>query len=487
MKKYIISVFALLAVCSVEMSAQNLLNRIGKAIEKEVEKEVGKEVQKRINQFKKDVNKQEQQAAEAAPAAEQTPEQAPAAGQAAASVPVKKNKAIVPVVIEEQTNDAPVSGSMNGYEWVDLGLPSGTLWASCNVGASKPSQSGSLYAWGETSTKSSYTQENSAFYGKETSDFSADKSKDVAAAKWGEGWRMPTREEFDELLFYCNWKYVQRDGRWGSELSSTINNQSIFLPVTGYKDGSKHEDASGNGMYWTSTPQDNQWNNGCHVYQFGGALGEMSASERSYGLAVRPVADNKSMIDIPSQGETDGYQWVDLGLPSGRKWATRNVGAATSEHLGDFFAWAEVTPVLDKESKKNKTRGKWMSGIGGSTSYDAAAANWGEAWKMPTKADFQELMENCTWEWTSLGRVKGCKATSKINGNYIFFPAAGIMHPNSSYAYPDDRAKSACYWASTPSEDQHYLNADAFMMIKNYINTAVKDRREGYPIRPVLK
>ena len=158
-------------------------------------------------------------------------------------------------------------------------------------------------------------------------------------------------------------------------------------------------------MYWTSTPHEDQWNNGAHMYQFGGALGELSIGDRSYGYAVRPVADSDAMISTPSQGETNGHAWVDLGLPSGRKWATCNLGAASSENHGEFFAWAQVTPILDEESPKNDVHGKWMSGIGGSTTYDAATAMWGEGWKMPTKADFQELLENCDWEWTTLGRI----------------------------------------------------------------------------------
>ncbi len=379
------------------------------------------------------------------------------------------------------------SGKLNNHEWVDLGLPSGTRWATCNIDATSPSQPGRHYAWGEIATKGSYVAENSKYNKKDVDDFSGNKSCDVAAAKWGSGWRMPTKAEFDELLHYCNWRYVQKDGRWGALISSTVNDKSIFLPATGYKDGTSTHEASGCGMYWTSTPLKNQYNSGAHEYHFGGGLGEMGVSERSYGYAVRAVVDNKDMVNTPSQGETNGHKWVDLGLPSGTKWATCNVGATSSEHHGEYYAWAEITPILDKTSPKNGVRGKWMSGIATSATYDVATAQWGEGWRMPSKADFQELLDNCTWEWTYLDRIRGCKVTSKINGNYIFLPAAGVIYPNSTYPYPDDLGNVGRYWASTPSNDSHNINADGILCTQKFVGHGTQDRRNGFPIRPVVK
>lgn len=465
MKKTIFIVLAmLLSVGSTNVSAQSFLKKLGKEIENNVEKKVTK----KINNLKKKKNSKSENQSQ-----EQTQQ--------------GKRKTLAPTVVEAQPNNAPTTGKINNHEWVDLGLPSGTLWATCNVDATKSSQPGKLYAWGEIATKTSYTQGNSKNYKKNIAEFSGDKTKDVATSKWGKGWRMPTKTDFDELLHYCNWSYIQKDGRWGAEISSPINGKSIFLPVTGYKEDAKHLNASGNGMYWTATPYEDVYNNGAHEYHFGGALGEMGVSERSSGFAIRPVADNNDMINIPSQGETQGHKWVDLGLPSGTKWATCNIGAATSEHIGDFFAWAEITTIFDKKSPKNKARNKWMSGIGGSAKYDAATALWGESWKIPTKADFQELIDNCTWEWTTLGRRKGCKVISKINGNYIFFHAAGRMTPNSIYTFPSLNKVSVEYWASTPSKDPHYINADGLLVTEKYLGTTTQDRRNGFLIRPVTK
>jgi hypothetical protein len=91
---------------------------------------------------------------------------------------------------------------INGHEYVDLGLPSGTLWATCNVGANSPEEYGDFFAWGEVEPKEEYTNENYTYT--ETSNV-LPLSADAANANWGEAWRMPTRNEQDELRIYCSW------------------------------------------------------------------------------------------------------------------------------------------------------------------------------------------------------------------------------------------------------------------------------------------
>ncbi len=135
---------------------------------------------------------------------------------------------------------------------------------------------------------------------------------------------------------------------------------------------------------------------------------------------------------------------VDLGLPSGRLWANMNVGASSPEDYGDYFAWGENTP----KSEYNWSTYMWCNGnydtltkYCDDSSYgnngftddktvldaedDAATANWGGDWRMPTIADFQELIDNTTNEWTTQNGVYGQKFTSS-NGNSIFLPAAGF-------------------------------------------------------------
>ena len=476
MKKHFFIALALfMSVGIVDVSAQNFLNKL--------KKEVGNRVTNEVKKHVKKSNSQQQQN-------QSQPQSQSATGQGESledrkerhlKILEERGEIIRPTVVENPPqSQAPVTGKTNGHEWIDLGLPSGTRWATCNIGATTPSQPGALYAWGEMATKSSYMPENSKTHGKDIDDVSGNPTYDVATAKWGKGWRMPTKEEFEELVRYCPFpKYVKKDGRWGQEFTNDQTGKTLFLPATGYKEyGSVHKEANGCGNYWTSTPYKDAAMNGAHEYHFGAALGEMGQGERSSGFAVRAVIDNDAMITVPAQGETNGHQWVDLGLPSGTKWATCNIGAKSSEEFGQTFLWGNTTPKLPDVSQRTETFGKWMSGIGGSTTYDAATVLWGSSWKMPTKANMQELMEHCTWEYTTLGRVTGCKVTSKINGNYIFFPMVGTKEH-----------EKAVYWTSIPLSGETSGNADAYGLLMNreMISITTTMRNKDFPIRPVTK
>ena len=143
------------------------------------------------------------------------------------------------------------TGTINGHGYVDLGLPSGTKWATCNVGASEPEEYGNYYAWGETT---SYTKDNShRTYGKSMGDISGDASYDVAQAKWGGTWRLPTAGEMKELVNKCTWTWTTQSGVNGYKVIGP-NGNSIFLPAAGYYDHhSSRSGVGGCGDYWSST------------------------------------------------------------------------------------------------------------------------------------------------------------------------------------------------------------------------------------------
>ena len=154
--------------------------------------------------------------------------------------------------VEEELDKKPKNGSYNGHDYVDLGLPSGTLWATCNVGASRPEDYGNYYAWGETKTKSTYDihtykYANGDYYKltKYCSDSNygddgfTDKlttlqaGDDAATANWGDGWRMPTNKQWDELLKHTTNKWTTKNGVAG-RLFSAKNGQTLFLPAAGF-------------------------------------------------------------------------------------------------------------------------------------------------------------------------------------------------------------------------------------------------------------
>ena len=188
-----------------------------------------------------------------------------------------------------------------------------------------------------------------------------------------------------------------------------------------------------------------------------------------------PVADKPSATS--TSGKENGHEWVDLGLSV--KWATMNVGATSPEGYGSYFAWGETKPKSDYDWSPYK----WCKGsMDTMTKYctdskygtvdnkrvldlsdDAARANWGGNWRMPTLDEIMELKLNCTSAWTTQNGVKGLKVTSKKNGNSIFLPAAGDrVDDDLNYA-----GSSGYYWSSTldPSHDYSacslYFNFDS--------------------------
>ena len=151
-------------------------------------------------------------------------------------------------------------------------------------------------------------------------------------------------------------------------------------------------------------------------------------------------------VKLAFKQEINGHEYVDLGLSV--KWATCNVGANSPEEYGNYYAWGETKTKTRYTKSNSKTYGKSINDIKGKSKYDAARANWGGNWRMPTGAELNELINNCTCTWTTQNGVKGYKVTSKTNGNSIFLPVAGYRFGSSHY-YTGEYGN---YWSSTPFE-----------------------------------
>ena len=178
--------------------------------------------------------------------------------------------------------------TINGHEYVDLGLS--VKWATCNVGASKPEEYGNHYAWGETSTKSSYTTDNSVTRGKKLNDISGNPTYDVARKQWGGTWRLPTKAEFEELLNNCTWTWTEQNGVKGYKVTSKKNGNSIFLPAAGWRRGSSLYSQGTYGYYWSSTPRESYSNNACDL-SFDSGSHSTNWDNRTNGQSVRPVSE----------------------------------------------------------------------------------------------------------------------------------------------------------------------------------------------------
>ena len=191
---------------------------------------------------------------------------------------------------------------------------------------------------------------------------------------------------------------------------------------------------------------------------------------RAYAVSVRGINYGEELSFTTESDGSGGHEYVDLGLPSGILWATCNVGASTPEGYGDYFAWGETQPKEEYSwntyqycNGNETTLTKYCSdsdyGYNGFMDNlttllpedDAATANWGDDWRMPTKVEWQELYNNTTCTWTTQNGVSGRLFTAS-NGNSIFLPSAGFRYVSSAY----ESGNNGYYWSGTLDADMPY-------------------------------
>ena len=380
---------------------------------------------------------------------------------------------------------------------IDLGLPSGTLWACCNVGAVKPEAYGGYYAWGETEEKShydwstdTYNDESEVIFYNLDSDFDiAGSQYDVAHIEWGGSWVMPSFDQINELVNNCSYTWATINGINGGKFTSNTNGGTIFLPAAGCctEEGSLGLFES-DGFYWSSTSSTRypstqvaynlgfnskrvRWFND-FVHRFGFTVrpvicvspvvnlklskdvlhlavgvvdfekitigsGYYSIESSDESVATASLQGNSIIITAVEVGtatitvtdmergltatievmvtslcpDNNHPHLIDLGLPSGTKWACCNVGADKPEAYGGNYSYWNTN--LDFDS---------VLDIAGSQ-YDVAHMEWGGTWVMPSKEQQDELKSYCTYGWVTVNGVFCGKFTSRFNGGTIYLPA----------------------------------------------------------------
>ena len=297
-----------------------------------------------------------------------------------------------------------------------------------------------------------------------------------------------------------------------SDLAFVINIMrsagGVFNVVTGIELSSNEltlEEPATSQLTYTVTPS-----NATNPNVTWSSSNESVATVNSTGLVVTTGADGTTMITCTA---TDGsgvsatctvtvllrHEYVDLGLPSGTLWATTNIGADSPEDYGDYFAWGETDgydsgkTTFDwsnykyckgSETTLTKYCNKSDYGYNGFTDYnneleladDAAYVNWGKAWRMPSNQEMRELINNCTFQETTLNGVSGGRFIGP-NGNSIFLPYGGYqaeaLHNNGSWGQ---------YWS-------RFLNSGRGALILDLINNecymSARERCTGHSIRPV--
>ncbi len=212
-----------------------------------------------------------------------------------------------------------------------------------------------------------------------------------------------------------------------------------------------------------------------YTISYGGRTYSGSVSSRTYS------ANNIYLLTMTLNVITiNGHEWVDLGLPSGIKWATMNIGANNDYNYGDYYQWGAKDVYANTYSTNNYNMG--FTNITPTSGYDVVRNSWGVTWRMPTRTECDELYNKCTWVSTTKNSINGMLGTSKINGNTIFLPKSGYLSSGNG-----SNVGSACeYWTSIVNTSNKE-NACSFRFISptDYACTTDGTRRLGKSIRPV--
>ena len=191
---------------------------------------------------------------------------------------------------EEDPKDGKI---INGHKFVDLGLPSGLLWAETNIGAETATDNGYYFAWGETKTKDTYTTDNYTYNENPTT---LDAEHDAATQNWGSSCRMPTKAEFEELTNSdnCTWTWTSLTTTSGSTINGYIvisvkNGNSIFFPASGFYHNNNLGNEGKNAFFWSSSLYQEDTKN-AYCLDLGDAHNYSNKYGRFYGFTVRPVA-----------------------------------------------------------------------------------------------------------------------------------------------------------------------------------------------------
>ena len=262
------------------------------------------------------------------------------------------------VLFNELDSIVAFGGEETMSDFVDMGLS--VMWAKRNIGAGKAEDSGLYFAWGETSTKQTYTKENSLTTGKAMNIITSTEY-DAATANWGEGSRIPTYEEFQELREKCNWEWTTYNGVEGQLVTGPSGN-SIFLPAAGVFSGDSVNSKGTNGAYWSATPYEGDNVNAfTTIFNSYGFWGSMRL--RSDGLSVRAVLGKVQCLSYTGDTLTVGEHAADVSVMFRFVPAEGVVGGieyySTSDHVKhrktmDVTKDGEYVITLDKLERGTK-------------------------------------------------------------------------------------------------------------------------------------
>lgn len=423
-----------------------------------------------------------------------------------------------------QTGGDEPQGRFPIAEAVDLDLPSGNKWASWNLGATSYDDPGqtdlyNLFQFGDptgevTTNQLAVNPYFSAHQGSNwvVDDIIAGTSYDIATTKWGRGWKLPTRADFDELIENCDIYSDPITDKNGNTrgcylIVNKAHTKSIRIAATGiYVASSDRLKNTELAWYWTS---ETSGPGSAYCTYINGTPNCHQISSMTNRCAIRPIYNaGSSQQHTPQSQQTneltsEGRQatYVDLGLTSGTKWATYNIGSTSQYNVGDYLPWAydNVPSTYIKSDNKYYDENTQMlvgatalhlNGLTLPEELDSAHNRWGGNWRMPTPSQWRELYDECNWTYNA--QYNGFWVTSKVNSTKrIFIPMSGYKSQSSSGAavYTPENCR---YW--TCDLDGYYGNKEqAAKSIViwmdggqiNYLQYAA-NREYGHPVRPVI-
>lgn len=362
--------------------------------------------------------------------------------------------------------------------YVDLGLPSGNLWAECNLGASSPEAYGDYYAWGEVEPKQEYTYPNHKWYkegapsqgftkyNKEDGKLTLEDEDDAVIQKLGNGWRTPTLADFRELTNQklTTIKKTTLNGVAGYQITSKKNGKSIFIPFAGFKrDKPQTREISADeevAVCMTNLRRIDYMVYNAWSFAFQNDRIGRYGKLRPDGISIRPVKGPG--VPVPNN-------CVDLGLASGLLWAKCNMGTTDPTQPGDYYAWGETSTKKKYYSdnykhfkikeylnilKYNEKDGKEVLEL----EDDAANAYLGVGYRIPTKEDWEELLEDCEWEavTTTLPEIVD-PSQKKVIARWKVTGPSG-----NSIVLPTTSGFKADGWGVQPDYDIYYTTANLY-------------------------
>lgn len=370
------------------------------------------------------------------------------------------------------------------YPFVDLGLS--VMWAKYNLGAMKETEHGDYFTWNDIHDNSLFTVCSTEIC--KIDIFNYYKNQEVLLSSRFSDIRMPSIQDFKDLIRNCQWEQTAIDGINGYKVIGK-NGNHIFLPISGQIENNMDVTSINcYGQYLSGSYKNDNvdhylllrfMQNEHYIYTFSNGL--------TTARTIRPVIDRDCYKHIYISKALESIaksEFVDLGLSV--KWALCNLGAKKPEDFGDYYSWGGLSPQTDSSYMNKSIYVLQQEEVVDNTNCltpqnDIATQLLGEGCRIPTSQEIDEIRIKCKWEWIRVNNVWGCQCTGP-NGNKLFLPAAGSFSHDKLEGVVD----FGRYWSSKAFSNDNHAYGLGFRKNDGITYTfGICNRNNYLPIRPV--